>query len=93
MEALTRLGESPDASWFDLCKIFEVLRDAAGGQAALQQRVGLSKTEFSRFTLTANHPGGSGDLARHARLSQQPPANPMSVEEGQHFIRHLIVNW
>lgn len=93
MEALTRLGDSPDASWVDLYKIFEVLRDAAGGQPALQRRVGLTKPEVSRFTLTANHPDGGGDLARHARLGAEPPANPMSVAEGQQFIRHLIASW
>lgn len=93
MEAITRLGASPNASWIDLYKIFEVLKDAAGGQAALQQRAGVTKTELSRFTLTANHPEGSGDLARHARLGQQPPANPMSLEEGQGFVRHLITHW
>jgi len=93
MEAVARLGASPDLSWDDLYKIFEVLRDDAGGGDALRRRVALSKTEVARFTQSANHPQASGDLARHARMSQQPPADPLTLEEGRQFIRDLITRW
>lgn len=93
MEAIRRMGESPDLSWIDLYKIFEVLEEGAGGEAALRKRTGVTKAQISRFTHTANHPGGGGELARHARSRQQPPADPMTVEEGRAVIRELISSW
>jgi len=93
MEAVMRIGKSDTHSWDDLYKVYEVLKDGAGGRDSLLQRIGLTKKELDRFTRTANHPAASGELARHARMREQPPADPLSLEEGRQFIREMLQRW
>lgn len=92
LEAVARFGV-PDLDWSGLWKVYEVLREGAGNEDALRKRFDLTKPQLSRFTLTANHPEASGEQARHARLSQRPPKDPMSLDEGSQFIRDLINRW
>jgi hypothetical protein len=44
----------------------------------------------SRFTRAANHQAASGEIARHARSSEVPPANPMPIEEARGVIGRLV---
>jgi len=83
------LGRDP----VTLYKVFEIIRhDVAGGDAL--DAMGLSaKDERKRFTHSVNHEKALGDLARHARLGQQPPDNPMSLEDARTFIRDLLKKW
>lgn len=102
---LARASTDPDAAevfaylsrpdwptWYDLYKVYEVMRSSRKLTLA-RQAAGFSKDEMSRFTRTANHPGASGAAARHARDSSEPPENPMTLQEGDVFIRQVIRAW
>lgn len=53
-----------------------------------------TKADIVRFKASANHPGISGDQARHARQPGTPgPNRAMSMAEGDTFIRQLTANW
>lgn len=76
----------------DLYRVFEVIRDqGADGSCRIDQLIG--KASLSRFTHTMNHPAASGERARHARSSAQPPSNPMSLVEAIRFVSELIDQW
>lgn len=71
-------------SWEDLYKAYEIIKDARGGQKAVEQ-LGVTGRQISHFK-------GSANLERHARPTGRP-ANPMALPEGQQFIRDLAERW
>jgi hypothetical protein len=77
------LGDFAMASdWFDLYKVYERVRSAAGGQTVVDAFFG--KRARDRFTLTANH-------YRHA---EEPlPPKPLSFDEAHLFIARIISAW
>ncbi|MGH2660134.1 MAG: hypothetical protein ACRDHS_10835 [Actinomycetota bacterium] len=87
-EALATLGSRPH-DWFNLYKVFEIIQS----RADFKGNGWASDKEVSRFTWTANHPEAGGDEARHARLSQKPPARPMTLGEGDAFVAQLLTEW
>jgi hypothetical protein len=91
-EAIRLLG-SGQVDWFVMYKVFEVLRAAAGGEAAFLQRTGISKPELSAFTWSANSPAVSGDGARHSVLPGKANQKPLTLEEGRAFIADIISDW
>jgi hypothetical protein len=79
--------------WIDLYKAFEIASAANGGDAQLSILGWCSSRELKRFKHTANHPGGVGEAARHARMGTDPPMKPMTVEEGRDFVWNLLRSW
>lgn len=86
-DALTLWGHSHD--WVILYKVYEIIRD----RSDILQQGWATKVETSRFTHTANHPQGAGDVARHSRSNQDPPTNPMNLQEAEAWLAALLVNW
>jgi hypothetical protein len=85
----TRLWSDKDHDWGNLYKIWEVIRD--DDKNGTSQWV--TKAQFTRFTHTANSPHAVGDDARHGTTKQEPPKEPMTLDEGENFIRGLLHQW
>lgn len=88
----TLMYVSREPNWFDLYKLFEVIRSATGGQSEMYAR--LSEGEEDRialkekcrhFTATAN---AVHDI-RHARPNSIPPGNPMTLREADRLLKNL----
>jgi hypothetical protein len=91
MEKAMRLRDLADPQWGDLYKIYELIRDMAGGKSELVRRGWAPSEKFvERFTRTANSATAAGDQARHGVETAQPPADPMKLEEGRAFIDGLV---
>lgn len=80
-------------TWFDLWKSFEVIREAGGPETAITANGWTTQDEIDRFKETANSYHAVGDAARHALLSRRPPANPMTLDDGDEFVRRLLERW
>jgi hypothetical protein len=102
-EALTILGKQAPLDWFDLYKLYEIVRDNVDPSSPGQSRKGNRKKlldtgwatdpDLRAFTGSANHQLASGDAARHAREPGSAPTRIMSLEEGAQFIRDLVSHW
>lgn len=79
-------------NWTDLYKIYEIIQDS-GMLETVTQTACMSNRDITRFTRTANHQEASGAEARHARLSQEPPSNPMTIEQARGMIGRLVTAW
>jgi hypothetical protein len=91
-DALRVLGQPGNQlDWNDLFKVFEIVQHAAGGTDAIE--AASSKTEIAKFTASANHPGLSGNAARHARQKGSPRRTGMSLAEAHHLVTRLVVAW
>jgi hypothetical protein len=78
--------------------IYELIRDDLGGEKnmdslASETETSRFKKECSRFRLSVNHQQVFGDDSRHASLKEEPPANPMSLDEAQAFIVRIADVW
>lgn len=81
-------------NWFNLYKIYEIVRDDVGGHNNLiNTGWAQNKDDISRFTGTAQRSELIGDEARHSRMKGSPPSNPMSHSEAQALIRTILVKW
>lgn len=93
-DALHVLGQpTKHLDWYDLFKVLEIVRDAAGGTGTITTSGWVTSAELSRFTASANHPGWSGAAARHARQVGPSPSRGLSLEEGHQLVRRLVVAW
>ena len=80
--------------WFNLYKAWETVRDGVGGERTLlYQKRWTTKNTKDRFTSTVNNPELIGDEARHGVWKGQPQPKPMSIDEAQEFVSHLIRAW
>jgi hypothetical protein len=91
-EVLQLMAKPDGPSFSDLYKIHEIVEHTGHGKAAMQD-AGISKATMSRFTRTANHQAASGSESRHARSSEQPPKDPMTVDGARTMIRQLVAAW
>ena len=82
-----------DTNWFNLYKVFEIIRDDVGGHAQLIRAGWVSEKNISRFTGTAQSSDILGDDARHARYRGGPPSDPMSLSEAKSFIKTILEQW
>jgi hypothetical protein len=82
--------QRPDPSWGELYKAFEVVQGDVG---KIEGHGWASEREITRFTRTANHQAAAGREARHARMAQIPPRDPMTLEEGRVLIRRIVSSW
>ena len=91
-EALAIMGQPIPLGWVELYKVFEIVR-AAGALGIARKAAGLTDADLKLFTHTANHPEASGDGGRHARNKEQPPKNPMPIEQARDLISRLVRAW
>lgn len=97
-QVLVIMGSEP-LDWSKLFKVREIINDSVKsvqGEIKYQPIVGMGWTDKrtdSSFTGSANHEKVSGDEARHARSSSEPPANPMTIDQGRDYIRNLVTRW
>jgi hypothetical protein len=86
---------SPDGEldWFALYKLYEIVRDNVGGGSVLLAKNWAARADIDAFTTSANHPGVSGDAARHARMPGTPRRRTMALPEAQDVIRRLLSGW
>ena len=85
-EALRQL--SLPTSWAQLYRALEEIEQHLGKQV---DAAGLTaKADRVRFTRTANTAEVGGQTARHAGSKFMPPPDPMTLAEGQKWIRNLL---
>ena len=81
-------------NWFDLVRIYEVIRDDVGGgqknygEKKIKESGWVEKTEISRFLSTAHQ-----QRHRYARSNKGRHSNPMSLLEAESLIRELLEYW
>lgn len=89
-----RLLSAPDAhSWVNLYRIYEVIEADIGGEHSLKTRGWGSSQDLKRFKHSANSVTVAGDAARHGKEQDQPPKNPMSIDEARAYTNYLIEAW
>jgi hypothetical protein len=91
-EALAIIGQSDPPKWFELYKVMEIVEHAGALKSAMAAG-GISANRKTLFTRTADHHKASGVDARHARSNNQPPNNPMGIEEAREMIGRLLGAW
>jgi len=69
--------------------IFELIRDDLGKNL---NRL-ASNNDLKRFKTSVNHQQVFGDESRHTASKEEPPPNPMSLEEAQDFISKIADSW
>lgn len=88
------LLSTPDAeTWTGLYRVNEVIEAAEGGGRKLVDKGWIGEQQRSRFTRTSNSPQAAGEAARHGVLKVQPPANPMTLEEGRAYLLVVLQAW
>lgn len=93
-DALRVLGQPEPLDWYDIYKAWEIVEHAVGGWPQVEKRGWATKADVNRLTSSANHPGISGDEARHARMKGTPgPNRCMTMREADGLVRRLVANW
>jgi hypothetical protein len=93
-DVLRVLGQPEALDWYDLYKAWEIVEHALGGWRQVVARSWVTKADIDRLTASANHPGISGDEARHARMPGAPgPNRTMTMSEADALVRRLVANW
>jgi hypothetical protein len=93
-DVLRILGQPGSLDWYDIYKAWEIVEHAAGGSRQAVARGWVTKADIDRLTASANHPGISGDKARHARMSGTPgPNRTMTMSEADALVRRLVARW
>ena len=82
-----------ELDWVNLYRIYEVIESDIGGLKILADKGWASESKLKLFKHTANHPGATGDIARHGALNSQPPQVPMSIQEARNLVKNLVSNW
>jgi hypothetical protein len=93
-DALRVLGQPEQLDWYDVYKVLEIVEDAVGGESEVAKRGWAASGAIKRLTASANHPGISGDEARHARMKNTPGAkSSMTLSEADGLVRRLVAHW
>jgi hypothetical protein len=93
-DALRVLGQPTPLDWYDIYKVLEIVENAVGGARQIENSGWATKADIDRLTASANHPGISGDEARHARMKGTPGANRyLTIHEADGLVRRLVANW
>lgn len=79
-----------EPSWFNLYKIYELIRDHAGDVA---NHGWVTKNDLTRFTQTAQSQDSIGDAARHASKKFKAHREPMTLIDARSFIKGLLLKW
>jgi hypothetical protein len=93
-DVLPVLGQPGSLDWYDIYKAWEIVEHAVGGSRQVVARGWVTKADIDRLTASANHPGISGNEARHTRMSGTPgPNRTMTMSEADALVRRLVANW
>jgi hypothetical protein len=93
-DVLRVLGQPGSLDWYDIYKAWEIVEHAVGGWRQVAARGWVTKADIDRLTASANHPGISGDEARHARMPGTPgPNRTMAMSEADALVRRLVAKW
>ena len=93
-DVLRVLGQPGPLDWYDIYKVWEIVEQAIGGSKQVEARGWATEADINRLTASANHPGISGDEARHARMKGSPnPSRVMTMGEADALVRRLVANW
>ena len=89
------LGQTDPLDWYDLYKVWEIVEHAVGGLKGVVAQDWANKADINRFTASADHPGISGDAARHARRKGNAPGPglKMPLSQADAMMRRLVGNW
>jgi hypothetical protein len=88
------LGQPDPLDWYDVYKVWEIVEKSVRGTRQVVDQGWATRADINRFTASANHPGISGDKARHARRPGSPsPEHGMTLNEGCRLMRGLAANW
>jgi len=89
-----RLFAAPDVrTWVGLYRLHEVIEADVGGEHSLQKMDWGSKHDLKRFKHSANSVKIAGDAARHRNQHDQPPSNPMTIEEAVAYANYVLHAW
>lgn len=90
LEKVMRLVNRPDfKTWVILYKVYEIIDH----NADVKKQKWIPEKKRNLFKRTANHPEASGLEARHGFQKEEPPENPMGIEEAVSLINNLIEQW
>jgi len=78
-------------TWWNLYKVYEIVRADVGGSKRLHRL--MSKSKLDPFTHTAQSRDAIGDLARHADPSIKAPARPLTLDQASLLVRNLFKEW
>lgn len=93
-DVLALLGKPVDGlDWFDLWKVWEVVRDNVGGFKAVIAKNWVPAADLAAFIPSSNHQAASGEAARHARDNRPIPTKVLSIDQGRELIRQLAAVW
>jgi hypothetical protein len=93
-DALSLLGKPVEGlDWFDLWKVWEVIRDNVGGFKAVVAKNWVPADDLAAFIPSSNHQDASGEAARHARDNRPAPTKVLSIHQGRELMRQLAVAW
>ncbi len=89
-----RLLAAPDhKSWVGMYRIYEVIEADVGSESTLKKRGWGSAQDLKRFKHSANSVTVAGDSARHGKEVEQPPKNPMSIDEAAAYLNYALQSW
>jgi len=90
-KALRLLIEPQFSYWVILYNIWGVIQSDVGGRITKDDWA--SGKQIDRFTRTANSVAVLGDAARKGFERDEPPPDPMSLEEAQALIHRVLRHW
>ncbi len=82
-----------DVTWFDLAKVYEILRDDLGNKAFAKAWPKYPEDAQSAFAVSANRFSVSGKAARHAPLKTNPAKHMMSKGEAKSILYPMVRRW
>ncbi|MGX6444259.1 hypothetical protein ACWM35_13715 [Neobacillus sp. K501] len=80
-------------SWVNLYRILEVVEGDLGKKHNVASKGWTTKKQRDLFKHTANNPHALGDHARHGWTNDDPPKNPMELNEAKNMIRNVLIGW
>ena len=93
-DALRVLGQPDDLDWYDVYKACEIVTTTVGGIDTVTARGWATRRELERLRASANHPGISGDAARHSRMQGTPGRDKaMTLDEAKSLVCRLVSQW
>jgi hypothetical protein len=92
-EALALMGGDAPPSWFELYKVYEIIKHDLGGESSLLTTCSTTRAELTTFTESANRREISGTGARHARITGTASGRQMELTKARLFIARLLQSW
>lgn len=92
-KAMRLFAASDVKTWVGLYRLHEVIEADVGGEHSLQKKNWGSKHDLKRFKHSANSVKVAGDAARHGKEHDQPPSNPMTIEEAVAYANYVLHAW